>query len=260
MRVAYCLSGLVGGLTGKNSDKNYGCEQVLSTCSNSIFKHTDVELDFFIHSWNTDLESMFIDLFKPKKLILEPQIKFGIPIHLQNTDRTQNHFSRWYSNHIVNCSRKDYEFENDFKYDLVITTRFDIMWLKDIGFSKLNTNEVYLGKTYKKNTNRLYGLEDGGVDTFNEPECTDHIFCANSDNSTSFNCMINYLDEYTQPNQCPSWGGISSHFLFPWHLKKINLLEKMKREWLHYGYAENADLYKNANYSIIRYLPNSFYE
>lgn len=260
MRVAYCLSGLVGGFSGKNSDKNFDKEQVLKICRDSIFKNTDVELDFFIHSWNLELENLFIDLFKPKKIILENQIKFGVPLYVENTDRVQNHYSRWYSNYIVNYIRSNYEFENDFKYDLVLTTRFDIFWLKNIGFKKLDASKIYIAKTYKKYTNRFYGLDDGGLDPYNEQESTDHMFCSNSENSNLFNSLYNNLEEYLKPNECPNWQGISSHFLFPWHLRKINLLNEMKRIWLHYGYAQDVNLYTNSDYSIIRYLPTSFYE
>jgi hypothetical protein len=134
------------------------------------------------------------------------------------------------------------------------------MWLKNINFKKLDTSKVYIAKTYKKYTNRFYGLDDGGNDPYNEQESTDHMFCANSNNSNEFNGLYNNLNEYTKPGQCPSWDGISSHFLFPWHMKQINILSDMRRVWLHYGYAEDVNLYTQSDYSILRYLPKSFYE
>jgi hypothetical protein len=134
------------------------------------------------------------------------------------------------------------------------------MWLKNINFKKLDNSKVYIAKTYKKNTNRFYGLDDGGVDPYNEQESTDHMFCANSNNSKRFNDLFNNLNDYTKLGECPSWDGISSHFLFPWHMKKINMISDMRRVWLHYGYANDVNLYAHSDYSILRYLPKSFYE
>ena len=48
--------------------------------------------------------------------------------------RKQNHYSRWYSNKMVNNLRSQYEKENKFKYDFVMTSRFDLAFEKDLFF------------------------------------------------------------------------------------------------------------------------------
>ena len=78
-KVAFCLRGAV------SKNKQFRKENSLYSendyvdfvkCRNSIFKfivaqNPNYEIDFFCHCWNIDLESKLIDLYKPKKILVE---------------------------------------------------------------------------------------------------------------------------------------------------------------------------------------------
>ena len=94
MRIALCLSGIVGKLyTNKG---NYKWENDVDFRighhfhKKHIFDHHDV--DVFIHSWSNEFKDQLLDLYQPKKYIIEEQIDFK-----QNTHRMNSICSRWYS-------------------------------------------------------------------------------------------------------------------------------------------------------------------
>jgi hypothetical protein len=83
------------------------------------------EYDVFIHTWEGPLNKD-CDLYKPKKIIIEPQ-KNVIPSTFINPSYEHFvHFSMFYSMKESLRLKQEYEKENNFKYDLVIRTRFDI--------------------------------------------------------------------------------------------------------------------------------------
>ena len=215
MRIAYCLHGCIGGLTGKNGEKTYGADTVLKIAKEQLFKTIDTSnIDFFIHSWDTELESEINSLYNPKKIIVEPQIVFPIPDHLPNNTRVQSHYSRWYSAKQSLTLKNLYENENNFKYDLVILTRFDLYWLRAYDFSKLNVNNINIEQCLHKGN--VFGYQGA-------KEIGDRLICSNSDNMNVFLDLYDKIDEYTTPGQCWQWNHISSHFMLPWHLHKYNL-------------------------------------
>ena len=70
--------------------------------------------------------------------------------------------------------------------------------------------------------------------------------------------MYDFLNEYSKPEECPTWKKISSHFLCVWHLRKIGLLtENIIREsfnTLDLGYDPYMD------YHLFRDKENPFEE
>tara|TARA_Y100000004_G_scaffold7737_1_gene8648 strand:- start:384 stop:1190 length:807 start_codon:yes stop_codon:yes gene_type:complete len=221
MKIAYTINGLVGGLTGKNSTESLRDEQIaiLKYVSNLLQKHitTHNDVDFFIFSWHTDFENEFETFIKPKKMKLIPQVDFEIPEHLQgaNINRVIAHYSRWYGFKEVMKLMSEYESQNDFEYDLVVSARFDICWNKPYYFKNLNNNQFHIPIHPDASS---YGWPDQG------PEILDHIFASNTVWMKQYSNMFDHLDEYTSPGQCPQWKTISNHFLMVWHLQKLNLL------------------------------------
>ena len=81
--------------------------------------------DIFIHAWDGEL-SKDCNLYKPKSIIVEPQ-KNVLPKQVKEcNDSVFVHFSMFYTMKESLRLKSEYERANNFKYDLVIRTRFDI--------------------------------------------------------------------------------------------------------------------------------------
>lgn len=139
MKIALCFYGLAESLNGRNF--NSGPSAIVDfrigyyyNISNVITDNTDI----FIHTWSVNSKNEIIQKYKPKKSIFEEQIKF-------DDDKRKNSCnSRWYSHNKVISLCKDYEKENDFNYDFIMITRFDIAFLTKINFNNLNPDFIYL--------------------------------------------------------------------------------------------------------------------
>ena len=110
MRIAFCLVGIVGSVQGKygldgttNSTKGLPVDFRIGHHFHKkhIFDHNDV--DVFIHSWSNEFKDQLLDLYQPKKYIIEEQIDFK-----QNTHRMNSICSRWYSTAISVGLKKQY--------------------------------------------------------------------------------------------------------------------------------------------------------
>ena len=59
--------------------------------------------------------------------------------------------------------------------------------------------------------------------------------------------MYDYLDEYTKPDQCPSYKLMSSHYLVVWHLNELRMLDENiileSFTTFDFGYDEHTDYY-----------------
>lgn len=172
MRIALCFYGLVGSKIGKNGKG----ESLDSTIAYEYYKKhiIDVndEVDVFIHSWSVDAKDKLIELYKPKKEVIEKQIEFpeyknhpkkigafktkiklfSMKLFKRNEydewiyKREQESFraySRWYSSKKALELKKEYEEENSFKYDAVMITRLDCAFFTDMDFSKYDMNYFY---------------------------------------------------------------------------------------------------------------------
>jgi hypothetical protein len=246
MKIAYCLHGCVGGTVGKSGEKRSGSDEVVDGSSGQISNLLDVDnIDFFIHSWDTNLHDKFLEKYNPKKIKTEPQIVFKMPKHLPDNLRTQSHYSRWYSVRESLNLKSEFESENEFKYDLVILTRFDLYWLRPFDFSTLDTNKIHFDWC------TVNGRKYGGI---RAKEWPDRIMCGNSENMDSFKTLYENLTEYTSPGQCPQYKSISSHFCIPWHMDKVNLRNECEFTIHHYGGPVNNDKRHECDFTLYRYV------
>lgn len=255
MRVALCFSGKVGTLVGKHtieSGKDTRRES-LKLSSESIIKHIiePNDVDIFIHTWDVDLVNDLNMIYKPKLIVPQKQIVFDIPKHLLSMkkykSRVQAHYSRWYSNKKSVELKSQYEKDNNFTYDMVIVLRFDTVWFTTICFDQYSNGDIHLPKQiFKRQTDHW------GYPNVNSPEVIDHFIFSNSDTiDTFYKSMFDKLDEYTMPNACPSWKGISHHFLIVWHLRKLGLLDLIKFTYTFYDH--NSDVDKPIDYTLVRH-------
>jgi hypothetical protein len=171
MKVAWCLY-------GQPRLYNKGFENI----SKFINKYNDIEFEFFIHCWwdksdvgdyykhsyrnpsseellirsNTDID--IINLYQPKKYLFEKSRFFKtnfinnslMESYTKDYERLNynNALSNLYSKYKVNDLLQNYINNNNVKYDLVISTRFD--YLNDIIFDIKN---VTFDKFYIVNNN-----------------------------------------------------------------------------------------------------------
>ena len=146
MRVAFCLVGIVGSVQGKygldgttNSTKGLPVDFRIGHHFHKkhIFDHNDV--DVFIHSWSDEFKDQLLDLYQPKKYIIQEQIDFK-----QNTHRMNSICSRWYSTATSVNLKKQYEIENNFVYDMVMLYRFDHIFRTNLIFSEFDPELFYI--------------------------------------------------------------------------------------------------------------------
>lgn len=252
MRVALCFNGLVGSTSGKSQDLIGGFEECFSISSKLYKKHiiNNNDVDIFVHSWSTDLKDTIVETYNPKKYIIEKQKVFDAPSYIQahTPQRIQSHYSMWYSRKKVMELKREYEKENNFKYDCVMLARFDLAWQSDLTFNEYNPENFWVGKWPKKWYNGkmlddvdYWKMSDGGKNNekfettwwgypHNNHGLLGMWFFSNSENMDNFTTVYDNHDEYSKPGNCPldSNGQISVHQQIPYHLKQIGLLDKLR--------------------------------
>lgn len=234
MKTAICLSGLVGNIKGKSNDSHAGADDVLKLA----FKHwksqiiQNNEVDFFIHTWDIDLQHTIRRLFVPKLITIEKQITFHIPSHITgDMNRKQAHYSRWYSTMKSLELKSEYEKSNNFKYDCVMVSRFDIAWKKPIIFSEHDMQYFYCGGWYNQS----------------DVSVKDFWYFSNSEYMDKFGRLYELIGDYMLNSKKRLNKIISSHKLSKYHLDKLgyNIKYLLKCD-------DNIDASKS-DYPLIRY-------
>jgi hypothetical protein len=149
MRIAVCLSGQPRFLDN-------GYQQIFEKI---ISKYNDV--DFFIHTWwndelnakganrnytfKSDTLKLIMDYYKPRLILNEPQMYFNIYNDVDyETINPISPYSMFYSIKVSNDLKSFYEKKNNFKYDVVIRCRFDILINRfDINLSDIDLSYIY---------------------------------------------------------------------------------------------------------------------
>jgi len=252
MRVALCLYGLIGGDQGKGGAGS--SDKTLTTghyyYDKNLFKQND-QVDVFVHTWSVDRKDDIEKMYKPKMSTYEHQIQFKIPSHVKGKPvRKNNHYSKWYSTMKSVELKRQYEEENNFKYDFVITSRFDIALNAPFDFSQYNPGKFYVGKwcaffnkkgedVFKGGRGPLYDLIEKGDSADNykhqhyspdEHGFIDQWFFSGSSSMDKFANLYNKLDKYTKPGNCSNdrAGTISNHRLSKYHVEQLGWAEKVE--------------------------------
>lgn len=156
MRVAICISGAMSKTSGRflNPQDIYNNSSYINfnICYNSIVKHIiqanpDYNFDFFIHSWNKDLQQDLVNLYNPKSYLFEDA-----------HDYDQEIFPKMHSNEDFGGISKsislkksiellqEYIINNNVNYDLVLVYRPDLFLCKDIILKNYDLNKIYVNK------------------------------------------------------------------------------------------------------------------
>ena len=235
MKIAICLSGLVGNIVGKSNDSNIGVNEVLKLSYrhwNKQIIQTNGEIDFFVHSWDIDVQQAIKRYFSPKLSSFEKQIIFDVPAHIiGDENRKQSHYSRWYSTMKSVELKAEYEIANNFKYDCVMISRFDIAWKKPIIFADHDMSHVYCGGWWNQS----------------DVSIKDFWFFSSSANMDRFGELYSHIGHYMLTSNKRLNKKISSHKLAKYHIDKLGLKTKYLLKC-----DDNIDPTKS-DYPLIRY-------
>tara|TARA_B100001094_G_scaffold333124_1_gene408804 strand:- start:34423 stop:35295 length:873 start_codon:yes stop_codon:yes gene_type:complete len=190
MKIALCLHGLASGKNDRGVPVSI--ENSMSSIKGNLM--SDYDVDVFYHTWSKDSEEYLNESYSPKGYEIEEQINFDHPFKPDGEKsadfsftpevqvKMQSTYSRWYSLAKSIKLKKDYEKENDMKYDFVFSTRFDIAFYeKFINFESLDPNNFYVSNWWQ---NRYkFG--------YNDP-----WFFSGSDNMDTIAGLYGKMDEY----------------------------------------------------------------
>ena len=182
MKVAVCLSGLIGSLTGK-------WDKTIEDCANPKISHKtfrecilsyNKDVDVFIHTWSIDKKHTLIELYNPKSISAESQNLFnkgqlsdyGLPRRSKHKQYRFNSFSKWNSLYKTLKLKHECETDNSFKYDCVFVSRLDMIYLTPIDFAKFDMSKFYILEDAKVARHNYRGL---GENRYN-----DNAFFSNS--------------------------------------------------------------------------------
>jgi len=153
MKVAICLSGTMSKIGDsfltQNSLYNSNPYINFNTCYGSIKKHiinvnSNCEFDFFIHSWNMDLEHQLNALYSPKKSLFENNELYNDEIN--SKIKIASDFAGISKSLSMKKSillLEQYQQEISFQYDLIIIYRPDIVLLKDMNLQDYDCQKIY---------------------------------------------------------------------------------------------------------------------
>lgn len=237
-RIAVCLSGQIR--TWK---------KVIDTW-NKIVCLDDVQIDYFIHMWNetsipivgltqreielinlTDKEIMsVINTIKPISYKLESQKIFLTT--LKNEGYYNPYECQYYSMYKSCQLKTQHEIDNNFKYDIVVKSRFDLFFNQNIIDNvDVNSNSIYAySPAYDEN------------DVLNR--VTDIFFYSDSD---TFNKLSNYYNEIDRlPKEYKSWD-IAPEFVWFYYITNSNINIEVNH-WDIKVMRNNMDEIKNKNF------------
>ncbi len=254
MKTAYCMHGIIGGSKGK--DGKGTSDEVLKLgyqhARDHVFSKNDV--DTFIHTWSVEHKNEIQSLYKPAKMIAEPQIQFKVPkmwrINSKEPNRVFNVYSKWYSVKQSLDLCRQHEKESGTKYDCIMVTRFDTAWQVDMVFSQHDMRHFYVPHLcmYYKGSKRVDALDFWrNHDTMSLKSCIhghkgwprkrkwgfwDCWFFGNPKLIKRLDSVYENLGLYA--NEIPKLKKrISNHLITELHLEKFKILDKVKFH-LHY--------------------------
>ena len=191
MRCAFCLYGLVGTSEkyGVGYNENNLDDLFKSLQKNVIEVNPDIQFDFFIHTWSFSSKEKILNLYRPKKLVTEKQkYFFSISIfsryfraNIRNIIffkglfkkneyklspfflRIHSILSRWYSTSKSLILKEDFEKSENFNYDLVISSRIDLYFLRPIKITNFKS-EVLLSGFNEYHTQNKFSTPNSEVD------------------------------------------------------------------------------------------------
>ena len=243
MKIALCLYGRVGTSKGKTLfQRDDDLDPSISHFffNKNIFENYDA--DVFIHTWSTSNKNKLNILYKPKKIIAEKQ-KFFFPLKSlikefrnvvsikqklvwlynlfftynygknKNFKRLQATYSRFYSAYKSIKLKKNYEEENNFKYDYVISARIDLCLFKKIEFEKLSKKILYCPNSVKFRDKLTKNKEDIELLYKRKDQVHDEFFISSSEIMDRFSKIYFDLPNLRATNHFAPYDFITTNHL-----------------------------------------------
>jgi hypothetical protein len=221
MKVAFCLHGNIGSLYTNKREYKFLNDVDYRIGHHHYQKHIfdiNPHVDVFIHSWSCNYKNEICETYTPKKYLFEKQKTFNAKWSDEiGTKRKEVSLSRWYSAMESVRLKREYEEANNFKYDYVISIRFDLVFLKDLDFSLFKDNSL------------LYVPFNKNFMTHN-PRIMDYFFFSNSQNMDLYiGGLYNFISPRSE--KLGSLGKINSHTDSMVFAKKCNLQVAMIEDY-----------------------------
>ena len=239
LKIAYCLVGLVGYTERHGGGQPLDFHIAHKNNKRNIFGDNDV--DVFVHSWSVDFEDEIVKLYKPKEHIFEEQIEFDDDARMNAVE------SRWYSTKKCVELMKNYESDNNIKYDFVMIYRFDSAFLTKLDFDELkkynkkNEQEFVYGTHSSRANCEPYGISNGDCGCKDRPNIDDQWIIGNSDDISLFSKLHDDWREF---------GYGSPHTEFKNHLKRTGLINKVR--YVHIGGGVEYGLVRDINFKSFK--------
>lgn len=175
-------------------------------------------------------DSLLLERLKPKKYVIEKQINFK---EYSKTFKTHPNAKQdimcsiFYSMFACNNLKKQYEIENNFKYDLVVRTRYDLAYFSPIIFSEYldSFNKITVLENYQKDQDVYSSINLPMPDIFSFSNSKNmDIFCSVYPNMKEINAKLDipfgerYLGE---------WVRVQNKILLNLIDKKVVILHRM---------------------------------
>ena len=255
MKVALCLHGLVGSTKNVSYDRDESDFDGKKLCTGLASRDwkkyiiDENDVDVFIHSWELDLEDYLVESYQPKKYQMEKQVIFK-PEHKEDNSRNRACYSRFYGFKKVIELKQKYEKDNNFKYDCVVVSRFDLAWNRSVKFSDYDMSYFYNVELIKDGTWFGYPRNTHLKGTKERKEIMDWFFFSNSEFMDRFSLLYDYIGHYNKTIY--QWKGMSPHFLIYAYLEEIGVIPDLLKPGLK-GASPNSTEWLDDDYcNIIR--------
>ena len=149
MKVAICLSGLIGGSGKWGRGKNIDYAKTKFFLEKS-FINQNIEFFYFLHCWSNDFEQNLLKLYSPQEYLFEKPIKRNSKYNLKAHNIISNHYSK---KKVIKLKEK-YEKENKISFDIVTLTRFDILIYPKLNLYNLDRKKFYIAGPKKHHGKR----------------------------------------------------------------------------------------------------------
>jgi len=153
-------------------------------------------VDTFLHIRNPDYESKLLDLYKPKKYLSEPYKEFDTREFCKGNQPLEHQikqsvamWSRFYSIFKVIEQKKQHEEENNFKYDCVFISRYDLLAFEDYIFSDYNMSYFHVPFSLWHMTRKLGFVGESFPDLW---------FFSNSEQMDEFSTLFLKAEEHSK--------------------------------------------------------------
>mgnify|MGYP003969227225 CR=1 FL=1 len=245
-KIAICLYGISRNVDLRGIAIDWRSSFFLSE---KIFNNPNAaaQIDFFIHTWSAQEKDDLIRSFSPKKISVEKSIfpNYELPPFAHNLDyqnsngyniwqKIQALYSRWDSEGKSLVMKQEYEKEQNFKYDFVLSCRFDLVFHSFFPFDVLERDKLYISNwhLFREDRGKWFAYPDAW-------------FLSGTEIMDKHAKLFHHLDEYLNPSGDyykyitqnlgrPAHEYISSHGLVRWHAINSGYVDKERMIGLEY--------------------------